>query len=107
MACSAVQWVRPHHADRVGLSFPVHTGPRSWLPCRNVTLRGPAGRSPDDRPVLDMKFTRGALQLCSTCVFTLQDLVLANDRVGTGPAYDLFTGVCGLSEQCCEQASAA
>lgn len=42
--------------------------------------------------MLDLKFVDGAVQLCASCVFTLRDLVLANDRLGTGPAYDFFTG---------------
>jgi hypothetical protein len=42
--------------------------------------------------VLDMRFAYGIIQLCSSCIFTLSDLVITNDRKGSGPQYDLFTG---------------
>lgn len=55
-------------------------------------MRGPSGVTPDERPVLDMRFAYGIIQLCSTCTFTLTNLVVKNDRKGSGPQYDLFTG---------------
>lgn len=39
-----------------------------------------------------MRFVYGAVELCSSCTFTLADLVITNDRKGSGPLYDLFTG---------------
>lgn len=43
-------------------------------------------------PVLDLGFAAGLVQLCSTCVLTLQNLVLEKCRRGSGPAIDLFRG---------------
>lgn len=55
-------------------------------------MRGPSNISPDERPVLDMRFAYNIIQLCSSCTFTLSDLVITNDRKGSGPQYDLFQG---------------
>ncbi len=55
-------------------------------------MRGPANATPDERPVLDMRFRYGTIELCSGCVITLTNLVIKNDRKGSGPQYDLFTG---------------
>jgi len=63
--------------------------------CRNVTLRGPAGTQADDRPVLDFGFVDGAVELCSSCMISIQDLVLKQERRGSGPTYDFFTGQYG------------
>lgn len=60
--------------------------------CRNVTLRGPAGTQADDRPVLDFGLVDGAVELCSSCMISIQDLVLKQERRGSGPTYDFFTG---------------
>lgn len=60
---------------------------------RNVTIRkaGDATHT-DDWPVLDLNYTPAAVQICSTCVVTLSDLVIKRERRGTGPVYDFFIG---------------
>lgn len=63
--------------------------------CRNVTvasLPNVAAGDRDNWPVLDLQLKRGKIQLCSTCMFTVRDIVLANERQGTGSAYDIFVG---------------
>jgi hypothetical protein len=61
--------------------------------CRNITVRGPAGSF----PVLDLQWKRGKLLLCSACVFTFSNMVVANERQGVGPALDIFIGRPGSS----------
>lgn len=68
--------------------------------CRNVTIQGPAGRQPDDWPVLDFGMVDGVIQLCSGCIVTLTRLVIEGERKGSGPVYDVFVGQPGpLSAQ--------
>lgn len=55
---------------------------------RSVTLAG--GVSPP--PTVDFNYTAGVVQLCSGCRFVLADLVLANERRGSGPEIDAFAG---------------
>lgn len=60
------------------------------LPCRNVTIEGPAAADP---PVtLDLAFKRAVIILCPTCTVTLKQLVLKNGRRGSGAPLDFFAG---------------
>jgi hypothetical protein len=42
--------------------------------------------------VLDLRWKRGKLLLCSSCTFIMSSIVIANERQGVGPAFDLFIG---------------
>jgi len=59
--------------------------------CRNVTLAAQPGLM----PVLDFWFMRSVVHLCRTCVFTMHDIAIANERRGNGASVDFFVGVPG------------
>lgn len=59
---------------------------------RNVTVRGPFNVTAANRPVLDSNFLFAPGEICSSCIFTLRDLVLKHDRKGSGPQIDWLTG---------------
>jgi hypothetical protein len=42
--------------------------------------------------VLHLQWKRGKLLICSSCMFTFSNMVLANERQGVGPALDMFIG---------------
>jgi len=62
------------------------------MACRNVTVRGPFNVTAANRPVLDSNFLFAPGEICSSCIFTLRDLVLKHDRKGSGPQIDWLTG---------------
>jgi hypothetical protein len=39
-----------------------------------------------------LNYTPAAVQICGSCVVTLRNLVIKNERRGTGPVYDFFIG---------------
>eukprot|EP00878_Enallax_costatus_P017273 GHUV01018141.1.p2 GENE.GHUV01018141.1~~GHUV01018141.1.p2 ORF type:complete len:378 (+),score=71.24 GHUV01018141.1:230-1363(+) len=45
------------------------------LYCRNITISGPA----DQWPIIDLQAKAGLLELCATCTFTFQHLMIANE----------------------------
>ncbi|WIA34792.1 hypothetical protein OEZ86_013095 [Tetradesmus obliquus] len=59
---------------------------------RSVSISGAPGLPPASLPVLDLRWKRGKLALCSSCVFEFKDMVVANERQGVGPAFDVFVG---------------
>uniref|UniRef100_A0A383VBH1 Protein kinase domain-containing protein n=1 Tax=Tetradesmus obliquus TaxID=3088 RepID=A0A383VBH1_TETOB len=55
---------------------------------RNVTLTGAQGLD----TVLDLAFLHGVVQLCATCVFTITNITMTNERRGPGGLVDLLVG---------------
>ncbi|KAF8061385.1 Acad10 [Scenedesmus sp. PABB004] len=55
---------------------------------RNLTVSGEHGTA----DVLDLGYKLGAAQLCATCVVTLANLTVTNERRGSGSPYDFFVG---------------
>jgi hypothetical protein len=46
--------------------------------CRNITITGAQGLD----TVLDLAFLHGVVQLCTSCVFTITNITLTNERRG-------------------------
>ncbi len=47
-----------------------------------MTLTGQPGQP---EPVLDLDFANSVIELCSTCVFTLRNITVKNERRGRPP----------------------
>lgn len=65
------------------------------LPYRNITLTGPAGSnsSIDAAPQIDLQNRVGILELCSSCLFRILGVSLANDnRAGAQGGTSAFRG---------------
>ena len=56
--------------------------------CRNLTLAGPPGIM----PVLDLRFQRAVVELCSSCVLSITNMSIAQERRGNGAQVDFFVG---------------
>ncbi|WIA36802.1 hypothetical protein OEZ86_008057 [Tetradesmus obliquus] len=70
----------------VAAEFENHQAPIQLT--RNVTLTGAQGLD----TVLDLAFLHGVVQLCATCVFTMTNITLTNDRRGGYGLIDFFLG---------------
>uniref|UniRef100_A0A383VEV7 Protein kinase domain-containing protein n=1 Tax=Tetradesmus obliquus TaxID=3088 RepID=A0A383VEV7_TETOB len=70
----------------VAAEFENHQAPIQLT--RNVTLTGAQGLD----TVLDLAFLHGVVQLCATCVFTIRNITLTNDRRGGYGLIDFLIG---------------
>eukprot|EP00775_Hariotina_reticulata_P003316 gene3316-3593_t len=57
---------------------------------RNITLT--AAQRSLQQPVLDLNFANSVVQLCASCIFSIVNITIKNERRGTGPYFDIFTG---------------
>ncbi|WIA16604.1 hypothetical protein OEZ85_013271 [Tetradesmus obliquus] len=70
----------------VAAEFENHQAPIQLT--RNVTLTGAQGLD----TVLDLAFLQGVVQLCATCVLTIRNITLTNDRRGGYSPIDFLIG---------------
>eukprot|EP00878_Enallax_costatus_P033853 GHUV01037429.1.p1 GENE.GHUV01037429.1~~GHUV01037429.1.p1 ORF type:complete len:411 (+),score=59.10 GHUV01037429.1:309-1541(+) len=74
----------------IGDEFAAYAGVKPPLPInRSITI---SGATVGEKPQVDFNFQYGVVEICSNCKVLLQQLAAANERRGTGHAFDFFAG---------------